>query len=39
MLADLAVLSQDIFEVPPPALPETRSAITIVGGKVVYSAP
>jgi len=23
----------------PPALPETRSVITIVGGKVVYSAP
>ena len=37
MLADLAVLSQDIFEVPPPALPETRSVITIIGGKVVYS--
>lgn len=37
MLADLAVLSQNIFEVPPPALPETQSVITIVGGKVVYS--
>jgi predicted amidohydrolase YtcJ len=39
MLADLAVLSQDIFEVPPPALPETQSVLTIVGGKVVYSRP
>jgi predicted amidohydrolase YtcJ len=39
MLADLAVLSQNIFEVPPPALPETRSVLTIVGGKVVYSMP
>ncbi len=37
MLADLAVLSQDIFEVPPPALPETRSVLTIVGGKIAYS--
>ena len=39
MLADLAVLSQNIFEVPPPALPDTQSVITIVGGKVVYSKP
>ena len=39
MLADLAVLSQNIFEVPPPALPGTQSVITIVGGKVVYSKP
>ena len=39
MLADMAVLSQDIFEVPPPALPETQSVLTIVGGKVVYSRP
>lgn len=39
MLADLAVLSQNIFEVPPPALPETQSVMTIVGGKVVYSRP
>jgi predicted amidohydrolase YtcJ len=39
MLADLAVLSQNIFEVPPPALPDTQSVLTIVGGKVVYSRP
>jgi predicted amidohydrolase YtcJ len=37
-LADLAVLSQDIFEVEPPLLPETRSVLTVIDGKVVYSA-
>lgn len=36
MLADLAVLSQDIFEVPAVALPGTTSVMTIVGGKVAY---
>jgi predicted amidohydrolase YtcJ len=35
-LADLAVLSQDIFKVPPPELPKTRSVLTMVGGKVIY---
>lgn len=35
-LADLAVLSQDIFQVPIEALPATRSVLTLVGGKVVY---
>ncbi|MCC3157945.1 amidohydrolase [Hymenobacter sp. 15J16-1T3B] len=35
-LADLAVLSQDIFTVPAPALPGTVSELTMVGGKVVY---
>lgn len=35
-LADLAVLSQDIFAVPVPELPRTRSVLTLVGGKVVY---
>jgi predicted amidohydrolase YtcJ len=34
--ADLAVLSQDIFEVPPPELPKTMSVLTMVGGKIVY---
>jgi predicted amidohydrolase YtcJ len=38
-LADLAVLSQDIFSVPVPALPKTESVMTIVGGKIVYEAP
>ncbi|MDB5234825.1 MAG: nfdA 1 [Hymenobacter sp.] len=37
-LADLAVLSQDIFTVPLPALPGTVSELTMVGGKVVYEA-
>jgi predicted amidohydrolase YtcJ len=35
-LADLAVLSQDIFSVPIPDLPKTESVLTMVGGKVVY---
>jgi len=35
-LADLAILSQDVFKVPVGALPETRSQVTIIGGKVVY---
>jgi predicted amidohydrolase YtcJ len=38
MLADLAVLSQDIFTVPAKALPGTRSVLTLVGGKVAYDA-
>ena len=37
MLADLAVLSQDIFKVPASALPETRSVLTMIDGKVVFS--
>lgn len=37
-LADLAVLSQDIFSVPPPELPKTESILTLVGGKAVYDA-
>jgi hypothetical protein len=35
-LADLAVLSQDIFSVPLAELPKTQSLLTIVGGRVVY---
>lgn len=38
MLADLAVLSRDIFAVPPPQIPGTTSVMTIVGGKVVWEA-
>jgi hypothetical protein len=37
-LADLAVLSQDIFGVPLPELPKTESLLTLVGGQVVYDA-
>jgi predicted amidohydrolase YtcJ len=36
MLADLAVLSQDIFTVPERALPGTTSVLTMVGGRVAY---
>jgi len=35
-LADLAVLSQDIFTVDASDLPKTESVLTMVGGKVVY---
>jgi predicted amidohydrolase YtcJ len=37
MLADLAVLSQDIFTVPSQALPATTSVLTIIAGRVVRS--
>ncbi len=37
-LADLAVLSQDIFTVDAPALPGTKSVLTLVGGRVAYDA-
>jgi predicted amidohydrolase YtcJ len=37
-LADLAVLSQDIFSVPADALPATTSVMTIVSGKIVHDA-
>jgi len=36
-LADLAVLSQNIFTIPTPALPQTRSLLTMAGGRVIYS--
>jgi predicted amidohydrolase YtcJ len=37
-LADLAVLSQDIFSVPPESIARTRVLTTMVGGKIVYEA-
>lgn len=37
-LADLAVLSQDIFKVPPGELPKTTSVLTLVDGKIIYDA-
>lgn len=37
-LADLAVLSQDVFSVPSSELPKTESVLTLVGGKTVYDA-
>ena len=39
MLADLAVLSQDIFTIPNEQLPATQSVLTIVDGKIVYIQP
>ena len=38
MLADLAVLTQDIFTLPTNRLPGTESWLTIVGGRIVYVA-
>jgi predicted amidohydrolase YtcJ len=38
MLADLAVLSQDIFAVPLEDLPKTESVLTLVGGSIVWDA-
>ena len=36
--ADLAVLSQDIFTVPPKAVGKTGVVLTMVGGRIVYGA-
>lgn len=36
MLADLAVLSQDIFSIPAQQLPATKSELTMIDGKIVY---
>lgn len=36
MLADLAVLNQDIFSVPLKALPKTKSVLTLIGGEIVH---
>ena len=36
MLADLALLSQDIFKTPIPDLPKTTSVLTIVNGRIVH---
>jgi predicted amidohydrolase YtcJ len=36
-LADLAVLSQDLFEVSATDLPKIESLLTMVGGKIVYN--
>ena len=37
-LADLAVLSQDIFSAPLETIGKTRVITTMVGGKIVYGA-
>jgi predicted amidohydrolase YtcJ len=36
MLADLAVLDRDLFEIPPRELKDVRVLWTVVGGRVVY---
>lgn len=36
-LADIAVLSQDIFTIPAQQLPATHSVLTIIDGKIVYA--
>ncbi len=38
MLADLTVLSQDMFSVPATELLRTKSALTMVDGKIVCQA-
>lgn len=35
--ADLAVLSQDLFSVPPEEIGRTKAVLTMVGGKVVFT--
>jgi len=37
-LADLVVLSRDIFTIPPREILDTRPVLTMVGGRVVYDA-
>ena len=37
-LADLAVLSADLFSIPPAELPKISSVMTMVGGRVVHDA-
>jgi predicted amidohydrolase YtcJ len=37
-LADLVVLSRDLFSIPPEQIRDTRVVLTVVGGKVVYRA-
>ena len=36
-LGDVVVLSDDLFAIPPARIKDARVAMTIVGGKVVYS--
>jgi hypothetical protein len=38
-LADLIVLSQDLFKIEPHQIAKTEVLLTMVGGKVVYQAP
>ena len=38
-LADLIILSQDLFKVDPAQIGDTKVLMTMVGGKVVYQDP
>ncbi len=38
-LADLAVLSQNIFEAPVETMAKTRAVLTMVGGVIIYTSP
>src|SRR5437660_2204768 len=38
-LADLIVLSEDLFKIPPTEIVKTEVLLTLVGGKVVYQSP
>ena len=38
-LGDLVVLSDDLFNIPPEHIRDTRVVMTIVGGRTVYEAP
>jgi hypothetical protein len=38
-LADVIIVSQNIFEIDPHRIAETKVLTTIVGGRVVYQAP
>jgi hypothetical protein len=38
-LADLAILSQNIFKVAPEELSKTESLLTMVGGEILYTNP
>ncbi|MCP5117586.1 MAG: amidohydrolase family protein, partial [bacterium] len=38
-LADLVVLTEDLFKIPTPRIAETEVAMTVIGGKVVYISP
>jgi predicted amidohydrolase YtcJ len=35
-LADMVVLSQDILDVPPDRIRQTRAVLTLLGGRIVY---
>jgi hypothetical protein len=37
MLADVVILSQDLFRIPPAEIHKTRVDVTVFGGRVVYT--